>query len=253
MKRNFFTLILLSLLFIITHSSYSQCVPLTSDECPDLENNGEVCPDTLSPAFINQLYSQVATILPPSVYITEDSVEIELHSVHLMEVANLPEGITWQSNTEDSVFMAGEYYCILMEGTPDSAGEYALRIVVDVYILFFGIPVKVATAVDSTSLTLIVVDNTGINDDKEASFHAGHNIPNPFKSETRIGYYADKAGPATFEVYSLVGERVHSEQIHAGEGENLIVFDGRRLSAGTYFYILRRDNYQSAGIMIRAD
>jgi len=252
MKRNFFTLILLSSLFFIAQSSFSQCEPLTPDECPDPESNGEICPDTLPPAFISQFYSQVATILPPSVYITEDSLEIELYSVKLMEVGNLPEGITWQSNTEDSVFMAGEYNCVLMEGTPGAAGEYALRIVVDVYILFFNVPVKVATAVDSTSLTLVVVDNTGINDDK-ASFHAGHNIPNPFKSETRIGYYADKAGQATFEVYSLVGERVHSEQIHAGEGENVYVFDGRKLSAGTYFYILRRDNHQSAGIMIRAD
>jgi len=251
MKRIFFTLILLSSLFYITQSSFSQCVPLTPDECPDPENNGEICPDTLPMAFINQFYSQVATILPPSVYITEDSIEIELHSVQLMEVANLPEGITWQSNTEDSIFMAGEYYCVLMEGTPDSAGEYALRIVVDVYILFFGVPVKVATAVDSTSLTLVVVDNTGIKED--ASFHAGHNIPNPFKSETRISYYADEAGTATFEVYSLVGRRVHSEQFNAGEGENVLLFDGQRLSAGTYFYILRFDNYQSAGIMIRAD
>lgn len=239
---------------LLNLTAYSQCEPLTPEQCPDVENNGEVCPDTLLPAYLNQFYSEVATIKPPAVYyMPPDSTVINLHHVKLMEVENLPEGITWQSNTTDSVFTAGEYYCVLMEGTPDSAGEYPLKIVVDVYVLVFNIPIKVATAEDSTSLVIKVIDNTGIKGFDKSAFYAQQNIPNPFNSETRIRYYAEKSESVVFEVFSLLGERVYSEQMLAEKGENLVVFQGRDLSCGTYFYRLRSEQHQSGGMMIRAD
>jgi hypothetical protein len=254
MKRELFNFILIISFVIGSFTAFSQCEPLTPEQCPDPENNGEVCPDTLEPAFLNQFYSQVATILPPSIYyLPPDSTVINLHHVKIMKVDNLPNGLTWQSNTTDSVFLAGEYNCVLMEGTPDSAGEYPLKIVVDVYVLVFNFPVKVATAVDSTSLVLRVIDNTGITSFKDAAFHAEQNIPNPFNSETRIRYYSDKPEAVVFEVFSLLGERVYTEQRVAAKGENMIIFQGGELPAGTYFYRLRSDRYQSGGMMIRVD
>jgi hypothetical protein len=254
MKRIIITLLLILPFSLATLNIYSQCEPATPEQCPDPENNGQVCPDSLVAAFVGQFYSQVATIKPPATYfLPPDSTEITLHHVKLMEVDNLPEGITWQSNTPDSIFIAGEYYCVLLEGTPDSAGEYTLRIVVDVYVLIFGVPVKVATATDSTSLTLVVIDNTGINGNENTSFYTRHNNPNPFQNETRIEYYSEKGGPVTFEVFSLLGERVYAEQLNASRGENFLVFKGQRLPKGSYFYLLRNGNYQSSGMMVRAD
>jgi len=124
---------------------------------------------------------------------------------------------------------------------------------VDVYVLVFGIPVKVATAIDSTSLTLVVVDDSGIKGNENASLFVRHNIPNPFQSETRIGYYSEKTGPVVFEVYSLLGERVHTEILNASRGENFLIFNGQKLRGGSYFYLLRSGSNQSAGIMVRAD
>jgi hypothetical protein len=233
---------------------YSQCDPATPDECPDPENNGQVCPDSLQAAFINQFYSQVATIKPPEVYyLPPDSTEINLHHVKLMEVGNLPDGITWVSNSPDSVFNAGEYYCVLMEGTPVTPGEYTLEIEVDIYVLIFNVPVKITTVVDSTSLTLVVIDDTGIDGFDRGMLEAGRNMPNPFREGTRISYVSEKEGPIVFEVYSLLGECVHSEHFICFRGENQVYFNGQTLPEGPYFYLLRSGNHQAGGIMIKTD
>jgi hypothetical protein len=255
MKRKIITLLLLLPLYLLTQNGYSQCTPATPEQCPDPENNGQVCPDSLTAAHVGQLYSQVATIKPPATYMMPDSSLIDLDHVKLMEVGNLPAGITWQSNTTDSIFIAGEYYCILMEGTPESAGEYPLRIVVDIYVVLFpGWPaIRVATVTDSTSLTLVVIDDTGIDGGDNTLLTARHNIPNPFQSITRIDFYSVVAGPVDFEVYSIFGQKVYNQQIVALKGENSMIFDGQILPEGPYFYVFRYAGYKSTGIMIRKD
>jgi len=255
MKRKIFTLFFLISLSLLTFNAFSQCEPLTPEQCPDPENNGEVCPDSLEMAFVHQFYSQVATIKPPAIaYLPPDSIEITLHHVKLMGVGNLPGGLTWQSNAADSIFIAGEYYCVLMEGQPESAGIYPLRITIDVYaVVFPGFPpIKVATVTDSTSLAIEVVDDSGIKSDDPASLAVKQNIPNPFQSETRIGFFSDAAGPATFEVYSSQGQSIHVEKLDVHNGDNDLIYNGQLLSPGMYFYLIRSDGYQSSGIMIRA-
>jgi len=227
---------------------------MTPEECPDPENNGQVCPDSLELAFVNQFYSQVATIKFPAVYyMPPDSTEINLHHVKLTEVGNLPDGMTWQSNTPDSVFIAGEYYCVLLEGTPDSAGEYPLRITVDVYVLVFNIPIMVATVTDSTSLSILVVDDSGIRGGKPGPISILQNSPNPFQSETFIKFNADYSETLELEVYSAQGKRIHYQKFAADKGENSIFFNGRMLSPGMYFYLIKSRSYQASGKMIKSD
>ena len=248
------TFLFLFLVFVLSGLNvFSQCTPATPEECPDPENNGEICPDSLAMAFVGQPYSQVATIVSPPTFIMEDSTVITLHHVKLMEVGNLPEGINWVSNAEDSVFMAGEYYCVLMDGTPEIAGEYPLHITVDVYVLIFGIPVKVATVTDSTSLTMLVVDDAGIKGHTDPDFLVRRNVPNPFHAVTRIEFYSRDTGPVTFEVYSLLGEKVYEDLYQAYSGDNILTFDGQALPTGFYSYVLRFENRQASGIMIRTD
>jgi len=249
-----FYLLLLSFCFAAM-TAWSQCEPASPEQCPDPENNGQVCPDSLTVARIGQLYSQVATIKPPAIYLMEDSTEIELHHVKLMEVGNLPAGITWQSNTIDSIFTAGEYYCVLMKGTPVLAGDYPLRIVVDVYVVVVPgwPPIKVATVTDSTSLTLVVVDDAGIKGNENTSLFVRQNIPNPFQCNTRIDFHSEIIGTVDFEVYSILGQRVYDQQIIAIRGENSLIFNGQMLPEGPYFYIFRSARYKSTGIMIRKD
>lgn len=254
MKIKISTLIVIISLILNGLISYSQCDPMTPEECPDPENNGEICPDTLEIGYLTQYYSQVATIKPPSVYyLPPDSTEINLHHVKLMEVGNLPPGLTWTSNSADSVFMAGEYYCVLMEGTPDSAGVFPLRITVDVYVLVFGVPVRVATVTDSTSLSIVVIDDTGIGESYNRNVTSLQNVPNPFCSETAITYFADGESTGTFEVFTIQGKRIHSEKILSEKGDNILVYSGMNLVPGMYFYMVRFEGYLATGIMIRSD
>jgi hypothetical protein len=237
-------------------SAYSQCDPLSSEQCPDPENNGQVCPDSLEPAFLNQFYSQVATIKTPAVYYQPpDSTAITLHHVQLVELGNLPPGITWLSDSPDSNFIAGEYNCVLMEGQPESAGLFPLRIKIDVYVVVFpGFPpVKVATVTDSTSLNLLVIDDSGTPEGGDWEVSESQNFPNPFRTETRIPFIADRPGEVSFNVYTLMGQLVHQEEFIAEKGENEILFNGRDLPEGSYYFVIRTGNRKTNGIMLRAE
>jgi hypothetical protein len=247
-------LLLLLLFYFVTIQARPQCTAATPEQCPDPENNGQICPDSLVAAHVGQLYSQVVTIKPPAVYMV-DSVEIVLDHAQLMQVGNLPQGITYQSNADNNIFTAGEYYCILLEGTPDSVGSFALHIVVDVYaVIFPGLPaIKVKTVTDSTSLTLVVIDNTGIGEAGNTPFFVRQNVPNPFRAETRIDFHSEISGVMDFTVYSMMGQCIHSEQVNVTKGENALIFDGMILPKGSYIYVFRSAGYKSTGIMIRKD
>jgi hypothetical protein len=251
LKTLTFFLILLSFCFAAM-SVRSQCEPASPEQCPDPENNGQVCPDSLAMARVGQLYSQVVTIKPPASFML-DTNEIPLHHIQLIEVGNLPAGITWQTNAENNNFLAGQYYCVLLEGTPELAGNYNLKIVVDVYVLILGTPVKVAQAIDSTSLTLVVVNDAGIKGDENKSLFVRQNVPNPFQCSTRIDFHSEIAGAIDFEVYSILGQRVYGQQINTSKGDNSLIFNGQMLPEGPYFYIFRSAGYKTTGIMIRKD
>jgi hypothetical protein len=253
MKRKIITLFLILPISLLTLNSFSQCVPATPEQCPDPENNGQVCPDSLVMAHVGQFYSQVATIKPPASYMMADSTEIPLHHAQLIEVGNMPAGITWQTNAENNNFLAGQYYCVLLEGTPELEGNYNLRIVVDIYVLILGTPVKIAQVTDSTSLTLVVADDAGIQGDENASLFVHQNIPNPFQCNTRIDFHSKIAGTIDFEVYSILGKKVWAKQISASKGENSLIFSGQMLPEGPYYFIFRSAGIKTTGIMIRKD
>ncbi|HOX78558.1 MAG TPA: T9SS type A sorting domain-containing protein [Bacteroidales bacterium] len=243
----------ITLLLLLPLSGRSQCEPMTAEECPDPEENGQVCPDSLEVAYLNQFYSQVATIKTPAVYYQPpDSTVITIHHVKLKEVGNLPPGLTWQSDSPDSVFMAGEFNCVVMEGQPEAAGIYPLAIKVGVSVIPFPgwPPIEVANVTDSTSLSILVVDDSGIHESKE--IFAGQNFPNPFVDMTVIPYSTSHTGEATFEVFTLAGQRVHTAAYPVNRGENELIYNGFTLPKGSYFYLVRDGIGLTGGIMVKS-
>jgi hypothetical protein len=236
---------LLPFLFFVTaflfsfQAAFSQCTPQDSISCPDPEHNGEVCPDTLPDGMVGHNYSTVATILPPPKVLadTVHNIYIPLHHIKLMDVSNLPPGITYQSNTTDSIFLVGTYYCILLSGIPTMTGTYYLKIVVDIYVSIGGTPVMLAEVTDSTSLAITVVpDNSGIANPEGNVFRLIPNSPNPFNSLTHIGYYSPAPGKVSLMVYNPVGQCLYSEESNGNKGVNYFSFDGHRLKEGLYYY-----------------
>lgn len=252
MKTKVFTSILLMMItsaLFVSNDAMAQCTPLDETECPDPEDNGQVCPDTMPAATINQFYSEVITIKPPGFI---DSLGITIHSIQLMDIGNLPEGLSWVSNSPDSVFLAGEYYCVLLDGTPTIPGTYYLKIIVDVYVeLFPGWdPVLVGTMTDSTSAFIDVQDPFSIAETKRPAFDVKQNRPNPFSSETMIEFYSADAGTGSLGVYSILGKEVYKESIRIQSGENQLVFNAGKLEDGVYFYILSLENHRVSRSML---
>ncbi len=231
------------LLSLIPAAPFAQCTP---QACTDPENNGQVCPATMPLAYINYPYSEVATILIPK----SDSSGVPLHHFTLTAVKNLPNGITWESNAPGNVFTAGNSYCIHLHGTPTVAATFYLRIELDIYIDFFGQPLLAKHVVDSTSLYMVVSGSTGINVN-HANLEINGNFPNPFSGFTSIRYKALQPGETTFEVYTLMGEKVHVQKLTSNAGENAFLFNGYALKPGTYLYLLRDGTSAIAKMMVK--
>ncbi len=248
MKKRFISFVFLIAGILMYNAIQAQCTPGDSLSCPDPENNGEVCPDSLPDAIVNQFFQQEFTILPPPEYHdTTSGITVELHHLRILDVGNLPTGITWVSNAADSIFFPETYYCVLMEGTPTEKGDYPLKIQVEVYINFFGTPVLADTVTDSTSLAIHVTDPSGINDYKLYGFKVHKTAPNPFYNKLDIGFSVSIPGQFTFELYDLLGNKLNSQKLSAQYGENHFYLDDKNIKPGMYIFTIfnNKDRYAS--------
>lgn len=80
---------------------------------------------------------------------------------------------------------------------------------------------------------------TSITDDYEPEtpegFRVKQNYPNPFNSSTRLRAEVPGSGSIQFEVYNILGQRVHSETLQAtGAGEYGITWSADNVATGMY-------------------
>jgi len=232
--KSIITLIITVCFFMMNPElNYGQCTPGDETTCPDPENNGEVCPAVLPNGIIGKEYSQEFTIIAPPEYDWNDQI-IPLHHLKIVDVTNLPPGITWQTNATDSVFMVGNYYCVLLSGISDETGSFPLKIVVDVYINFLGNPVYATQVVDSTSISLKVTwDPDGIEVYQENSL-AINVWPNPFQNEISFELPDKSNEPVNVEIFSIIGSHLISKDFVAPIQSNTYRIDGSQLPQGTY-------------------
>lgn len=211
----------------------AQCTPGNSTTCPDLENNGEVCPAVLPDGITGMDYNEEFTILAPPEYDLMGTV-IQLHHIKIADVNNLPPGISWQTNAADSVFNVGTYYCVLLSGESNQVGNYPLHIVVDVYIDLFGLPVFAAQIIDSTSISLnITWDPNGI--ETQITNDLAINLwPNPFVNDFTFEIAGVGNEIVRTEIYSLLGNKLISNDFNANAIDNKYKIDCSGLPAGTY-------------------
>lgn len=75
------------------------------------------------------------------------------------------------------------------------------------------------------------------------AFAIVNTYPNPVVDVTNINFNAPKnMNNIQFEVYSILGTKVHTQQISADRGMNNIRFDGSALSSGLYVFTLSDGN-----------
>ncbi len=197
------------------------------------------------------------TIIAPPEYILDSASgsSITLHHLEIVDIANGPEGMTWDCNAEDNELLVGTYYCILLEGTPTITGHYPIKIIVDVYIpgILGSPPLYVATITDSTSLAIDVIqDPFGIPENNN-SFTLINSIPNPFTSLLDISFYSKGSKEIDFELFNLLGEKVHMEEFITNAGENHFIYDGSDLPSGIYIYSISGEQQRLTRRIIKSN
>jgi len=238
MTKLYRILVLMIWLMVLPAVISAQCTPGDETTCPDPENNGQICPDTLPDATVNVFYSQEFTILAPPEY-EVGGFTVNIHHLRLVDLGNLPEGLTWESNATDSVFMVGTYYCVLMEGTPTTEGNYPLKITVEVFIDFNGTPLSAGEVTDSTSLSIHVVGSNGVEDIANRYNTKLMCSPNPFINKAELIVSGAEQGSATLEICTIMGRTVRTREVMLQAGENRIKLIADDLKPGIYFVSLR--------------
>lgn len=163
-------------------------------------------------------------------------------------VSNLPEGITFDCNPGSCVFVQNTLGCISLFGTvtdPALVGSYDLMLTVEVFIGGLPVPNEVTlpnVAITPGNYTLVVREadfancRTVSSEDILQDLVQLKNKPNPFSDQTIIELISAISDEVNFEVFDLVGKRVHSERLNLTEGTNQIPFSGSNLQSGIYFY-----------------
>lgn len=249
MRRLIRLFAIVSVALFAGNNLHGQCEP---EDCIDIDEPGQMCPSKLDDATVNVEYSQVLTIITPDVYEIPPAPPINVAFVTIDSVNNIPEGLTYEANA-DTLF-AGEAYCILISGTPEKAGTYALSITVTPYIYFGNPPAIIPSfpVTNDTSVIVTVYETAGLDPNKFHEFQVLPNIPNPFSDVTRIGFYTPFDDQVTLGIYNILGELLYEESQGFSPGEHYFEYDGHALLPGTYVYRVTNHNQFFTGKIVKA-
>jgi hypothetical protein len=195
----------------------------------------------LATAYIGQPYSQSVTVNVPTTFsgFPIDSVTVPITGA----VSNLPAGIGYSCDPPNCRFLPGSLGCILISGTPDNTNPVPdtadLGITATVYA--FGIPIAVefpGTLAPGAHFYLLVSEASSTNDVRHPDLSKFRNLPNPAADVTRIEVIARENADYQFEVYDLMGQRVHHSAVSLNEGPNTFEFHTTTLPNGVYVIAL---------------
>ena len=233
MKKLLYSLIFIaSALLLSIPMGHAQCEPDTVT-CKDTLQPGEFCPKLLPDGFVGQPYSEVITILPPGHY-DFSGIQVTVLELVVQDVKNMPPGITYEASAD--TLLPDSAYCVLLSGTPETAGEYDLGITVSVLvdIPYTGV-MKIDSITDDTSVSIVIHAGSGLDDPtwQDQLVICG---PNPFNNTTTIRLKSQGIEDAELIVYNILGGIVYREQLRTSPGINHFGFDGQDLRHGTYIY-----------------
>lgn len=201
------------------------------------------------PVCINEPYLQDATLklldtvtVPGFGMAGLDKIEIAATGA----ITNLPTGLSYTCDPPNCVFEENTLGCIQIKGTATAAnalGQRDVGIKLKVFTTLipgFGIDLTFPGSVAPNSHFYLDVRAQGqctiSADDLDGTIGSVKNAPNPFTGSTQIMVESLVNGDFTFEVFDLVGQRLHTRPIRLFEGSNSFEFDANGLAAGSYFY-----------------
>lgn len=211
-------------------------------------------------ACVNSYYETVIQFqIPTSVEL--GGFNIPINSVDVATegaIKGAPEGFDYVCNPPNCVFQSDTVGCIVLYGTPDVGAEGEYDLTIDITIrsaIDAGMTLPDGQLVNGNyflyvqqegSPNCFTVGTRDLLDDEIAL----SNVPNPFGSYTEIRVSSLISGNFSFEVFNLMGQRVHQRSVFINEGANFIPFDGSDLSNGMYQYVLRNQRGLVSGKMM---
>lgn len=228
---------------IITSGLFAnaQCIPDVTITDPG------VYPDSatgLAVGMVGVPYNQVIqvrTFLDTVVNVAPfGTVNFQLDSITITGVSGLPPGITYACNPGTCKFLASSNGCLLLSGTPVTAGIYPITVDVmakgkltNLGNLSFSQPQTV------TYYTITIDTNSGIMEllpkDK---LSMSQNLPNPYRDKSVVYFNTPSGGKLEFKVFNILGKVVYSEWITAKRGVNTYTLDASKFNSGIYMYSL---------------
>jgi len=239
--------------FWFAEKTQAQCTPDMS--CTeDIAGHGKVCPDSLPDGYVGIAYNQTMTVIGPAEGEFQGNT-VTIDHIHLNGVSGLPTGLTYTPGSGGTDYYPGQYYCILIDGTPTDTGYYPLEIRVEVFIdggQYIGI-IDAGEQVDDTSYSITVRNATATIVENNQTFVLMGAGPNPFHGQTNIKYYSPNEERVGLIVYDLLGNKIYSEQMMSRKGINKFRFTGDKLSKGIYCYSVSAHNKTYTKRMIKTN
>jgi Secretion system C-terminal sorting domain len=204
-------------------------------------------PTTLPLACLTETYNLTVTISVPDTF-TLQMVTAALDRVEVPTTGgllNLPSGLSYTCNPPNCVFQENTLGCIQITGVPGGTPQiYDLGISLRIFPAGFPFPIDVqfpGTIAPGQHYYLDVRPAgqcmSGTNDLNE-QISSIKSIPNPFGQQTTIQVEALEAGRYAFEVFNVLGNLVHTEQVQLVSGPNSFMFDAGDMPNGAYYFSL---------------
>jgi hypothetical protein len=214
----------------------------------------------LAQACIGQPYLQSFTLEVPTSF-TFQGIPLPISSASIATSGALsgqPAGITYLCDPPNCMFNAGTLGCILLYGTPTAANvadTFNLTINATISSGFGPIPIAFPGPVAPGNYYLILNAANNCSSsayDLNSQIIGIQNQPNPFSQQTTIDVESVVTGEFQFEVFDLLGKRMHQQNVHLYQGNNQFTFDAGNLADGTYFYSLSNKEGKVSRVMVIA-
>jgi len=229
-------------------------------------DNSATGPDTLHLVlYRNCPFEFTFTAVVPDSINLSPTTRINLETVEITTITGYPAGIgvtgaySPKNAQNEGVSETDQIYndltkgCLKIGGTTSAAiGNYPLIISVKVN---GALTVTIPSSTFNYQYVLEVRENPGfcplsVLQTPEGEVELSQNRPNPFSTVTDILLNSPVAKDYSFEVFDVVGKRVHSQIVNAVSGQNRISFDGSSLANGIYFYTIGTDGMKATEKMV---
>lgn len=162
----------------------------------------------------------------------------------------LPPGLTLSGTPSNLKFPGNDTSCMLISGTPTTAGTYSLSFTLKTYVTEFpGVAVNTQTI---TYYIITIAPATGIATYSNLSFAVGQNSPNPVREKASIRFTAAADGKAKFNVFNIAGQKLFEKEISASRGDNTFEYDASDLQNGVYLYSIEMNQQKQSRRMVVA-